>query len=637
MATDPEATKLQQLAADAYVQLQIDIVVEAGSPSAKNAAAVKALQERYATAIQNLNEYLAAHNQPTAPVLPALPVLGVDQGTSTLPPGVGNVPIGIGVVTGGPLTGTILQQLQGYFSGDNADVAAYIDAEGDQPAVPDAWNYFVKQVDEVFTDFEGVLEDTTATAFGVETGITVAEIGAGTTAEIAGWEVIAFGFGIILSEYITGWILQHASKGFPNPSIFGWKPLNFILDGITNVGNQLTTAAEDQADVIVNVLIQPVRMLVGLFGRAINAIAGAHDKTARIVQHTVPTALGTAKTYTDEQLNLQQQAIEGDATTALDAMTPPPDIAQAHQIIADANLYQTLPWKLEALAAAAIIAAGTYTDNTNTDTKAEIATAKAQAEADAQAAIQSEQATLISQLAGNDATLSALVNSINVNIPEEIATQVNENNATENQALQAQITPLQSQITSLQSQITTLANQNATATTSIATATAALNDLQSETTLDEGAIAQQQQIITAAQSVITANTTAISDLYTQITGISDTLGPIQAAQTLQASQITTLNTDLDIAIPTAIAALSTQITSLKTQVDECSVDNCDPTNPNNIRNVLRDLLGLLTAAGEIGFIAEAINDPTGTANALAPILDSLDSSAIATLDALLSL
>lgn len=635
---DTELETLQNAVTAATQALAAKEVLEQISATPENVAAVTALTERYNTAQEALNAYLLAHGSQFGSTAP-IPTIGLEGNQpSPLPPGVGKVPIGIGVVTGGEPTATAIGSiLAGYFSGDDEAVAAYIDATGAQPAVPDAWNYFVNQIEEVFANDQGLLDATTETGFGVETGITVAEIGAGVTAEIAGWEVIAFGFGIILGEYITGWILQRVAKGFPNPSIFGFKPLNFLLVGVTNIGNQLTTAAANEADVIVNVLEQPVRMISGLMSRIINAIAGAHDKTARIVQHTVPSAITTAENYTDAAVTDAQNVINGDVTTALEALQPPPDIAQAHAIIAAANVYQTLTWRLEALAAQAIIAAGTYTDNTNTQTAAQIAQAKAQAEADAQAAIATAQASLISQLGQDSVTLSTISQVLNYTLPNEIAEQLATNNATENQALTAQTSALSQQIAGLQSQITTLANQNATATQAITTATATLNDLQSATELDEGAIAQQQQIITAAQATITANTTAISDLYTQITGISDTLAPIQAAQTLQTSQISSIESDLDLAIPTAIAALSTQITSLKTQVDECSVDNCDPTNPNNIRNVLKDLLGLFTAAAEIGFIAEAIHDPTGTANALAPLLDGIDSSAVATLDALLSL
>jgi hypothetical protein len=635
-STPSEKDTLEAAVAAAAIVLNADIAVAAADPTPANRAAVKALSERLNTAQQALNDYNALHGGTITPVGGVITISPTGVPSVGLPPP-STPPIINPTSTDVISTTAIAAGLNGYFNGDDESVANYIDETGDQPSIDNAWDYFVNQIEEVFANDEGLLEATAGTAFGVETGITVAEVGAGVTAEIGGIEAVGFAGALLLGEYVFGWILQRVGEGFPNPSIFGFRPLNFILVGITSIGNKIGNAATQQAEFVINILIQPIRMLVGLFGRAVNAIAGAHDKTARIVQHTVPTALQNAKDYTDQQLTDYQNVIAGDAETALAAMQPPPDIAQARQIIANANQYGTLVWRLEALAAGAIIAAGTYTDNTATQTQAQIAAAKAQAETDAQNAIKSAQADLISRLTGDETTLSAISNELVTTIPNEIATQASENTATENQALTAQVSGLQSQITALQSQITTLANQNATATVAITNATATLNELQAQGELDEGAIAQQQQIITAAQTTIANNTTAISDLYTQMTSISDTLAPIQAQQQLQASQISTINTDLDLTIPAALATLSTTLTNLKTQVDECSVDNCDTTNPNNIRNVLRDLLALFTATAEIGFIAQAINDPLGTANALAPILDSIDSSALSTLDLLLEL
>ncbi len=147
----------------------------------------------------------------------------------------------------------------------------------------------------------------------------------------------------------------------------------------------------------------------------------------------------------------------------------------------------------------------------------------------------------------------------------------------------------------------------------------------------------QRQLIVTAQSDILSNITSIQDLNTKITGISNTLAPVQAAQQLNTTQLAPFEGIGAVALPTVLATLSSIINNIKTKVDECMVDNCDTTSPNNIRNVLRNLLGLMSAAGEIGFIAEAIRDPSGTANALAPILDSIDSGANTTWDALIGL
>jgi len=185
--------------------------------------------------------------------------------------------------------------------------------------------------------------------------------------------------------------------------------------------------------------------------------------------------------------------------------------------------------------------------------------------------------------------------------------------------------------------MTALTTRITTDETVIAAAQAAIQNLSSAETVDEQAIAAQQATITAAQVDIATSTTAISDLETQITGVSDTLGPVRAAQQLNTSQLAPFEVIGAVALPTVLATLSATLSSLKTQVDTCTVDNCDTTNPNNIRNVLRDLLALFVATAEIGFIAEAVKDPIGTASALAPGLDAIDASAFSLLNNLLSL
>jgi hypothetical protein len=92
-----------------------------------------------------------------------------------------------------------------------------------------------------------------------------------------------------------------------------------------------------------------------------------------------------------------------------------------------------------------------------------------------------------------------------------------------------------------------------------------------------------------------------------------------------------------VGLTAVVATIATSIKNIQTQIDTCLVDNCDQTKPNNIHNILKDILGAITAASEIAFIAEAVHDPLGTANLLAPTLDGIDSAAVATLNALLDL
>jgi hypothetical protein len=491
------------------------------------------------------------------------------------------------------ITAAVAGGLDGYLSGDDAAVGAYIDANETPPTVEDAWEYFVSQIDDVFTGLEDSFDGLAATAVDVSVSVEVAEVAAGLTADIGGIEIVGFALALLLLEYVFGWILQQVASFFPDPSIFGWHPLNFIREGLTSLGNQLAGAAENEAQYVVNFVTQPIRMLTGLFQRIFNSHASSHNAIATIHNTTIPNATAglvtQAESYTDSK-------IETTLTQAED-----------------------------------------YADSLRSDLEGEITTARAEAEQAALTDATNVQANLVNRLQGDETTLSALSTEITTTIPNELETQINEATATENQQLTAATNTIESQIAAITAQIDTLNNQIAAANATIATASANIVALQNQSVVDEGAIAQEQTTIQNAQTDIATNTTAISTLYTQLTDISDTLSPIQATQQLQTNQISTINTDLDTTLLLALATISTTLNTLKTDVDECMVDNCNTANPNNIQNVLKDLLELFTAAAEIGFIAEAVKDPIGTATALAPILDTIDSSAVDTLNLLLEL
>lgn len=544
----------------------------------------------------------AAGQQSTTPT-PVTPTIGLSGAQPVTPDGPPAPPIpapapGGGVTTittgGVNLTSTqIAALIAAEVTGDDGAVGDFIDGNGTPPTVENAWDYFVQQIDEVFTGLEGSFDGLAATAVDVSVSVEVAEVATGVTADIGGIEVIGFGLAILAGEYITGWILQQVGTYFPDPSIFGFRPLNFIREGITNVGNQLAGAAENEAEYVVNFITQPIRVLTGLFQRIFNSHAATHNAIATLHSATIPNAtaglLTSAENYTDSKLS--------------------------------ANLVQ----------------AEDYADTLRNQLENDITTAKADAEQAALTDATNVQQNLIGRLQGDEATLAALSTEVTVTIPNELEAEINESVATENAALTAQLTPIQTEIAQLQQQVQNEQSTIATADAAISVANTNIETLQSAESVDDDAIAAEQQAITTAQADIATSTTAISDLYTQITSISSTLTPIQATQQLQTNQISTINTDLDTAVPLALATLSTALQSLKTEVDECMVDNCDTSNPNNFRNVLRDLLELLTAAAEIGFIAEAVRDPIGTATALAPILDTIDSSAVDTLNALLDL
>lgn len=591
--SDAEYTALSDAVTAAQSALAAKEVLAQISATPANVAAVQALSDRLVAAEQALNDYLALESAPPINVI-TTPTVGISGPQPTLPPPVTTpipnpAPSGADVLSSAQIAALIAAEVVG---GDEA-VGTFIDGNATPPTVEDAWDYFVQQIDEVFTGLEGSFDGLAATAVDVSVSVEVAEVAAGVTADIGGIEVIGFGVALLLGEYVTGWIIQQVGAVFPDPKIFGWQPLNFIKEGITSLGNQLAGAAENEAEYVVNFITQPIRMLTGLFQRIFNAHATTHNKIATVVTTTIPNAtaglLTSAENYTDTKLS--------------------------------ANLVQ----------------AEDYADTLRTDLESEIATAKADAENAALNDAQNVQQNLINRLQGDETTLAALSTEVTVTIPNEVEAEINESVATENAALTAQLTPIQTEIAQLQQQVQNEQSNIAASNAAISAANANIQTLQSAENVDDDAIASEQQTIATAQADIATSTTAISDLYTQITSISSTLAPIQAAQQLNTSTLNEITPIVEVGLPTALAALSTKLTNLQTDVDECMVDNCDTANPNNIQNVLRDLLGLLTAAAEIGFIAEAIKDPIGTANALSPLLEGIDTSATDTLNLLLDL
>jgi hypothetical protein len=618
-------TAAQQAVTDAQAELAVRVTTAQKDPSQANVAAVNALQDRVATAESALSALLTAGTPSAAQTAAeaaaqtedfsqanttATQLAAAGESTTTAPPlGTGApVPVigppipapapGGGVTTvttgGADLTAAQIAALvAAEVSGDDGATAAWIDESGQETSATDSWDYLRDAVENVFTDLEGSFDSLTSAAADVSVAVEVAELGAGVTADIVDLPAVLVILGLLIGEYLTGKLLDLVGEYFPNPSIFGWHPLAFISEGITALGNQFANSASDLLGDIANVFIQPVRMLVGLFQRVFNGHAANHNATAHVINTVIPAAtsglLADANTYTDNHLE----------TTLTEAET--------------------------------------YANTLHNELVNDIAVAKAEAENQAQSDVTAVQNDLISRLQGDEATLQALSTEVTTTLPAEIETQINESVATENQRLTAAITPLQQQIATLQTQMANeqaaIANANAT----ITSATAAIQSLSSQEVVDEGAIAQQQTIIASAQTDIATSTTAISTLESQITSISSTLSPIQATQQLQTSTLNQIVPIVETSLPVAIAAISATVNSLKTDVDECMVDNCDTANPNNIQNVLRDLLALLTAAAEIGFIAEAVKDPLGTADALAPFLNGIDTSAVDTLNLLLEL
>jgi len=565
--------------------LQERQAVLAANNTPANRAAVKALTQRVESAQSTLAGLVRALPRP---VSPDAPPLGVVQTLPTTPPA---------TLTPLPPSTTFLGEVPPTatdLSGQNVPIGLGGGIVGSAASVSAAqgWDYWRGVIGGDFTEAEYLFEDIASSVLEVGTSATFVEVGAGLTADVASLEVVGFAAAMLLGEYAFGWIVTKVAQVFPNPSIFGWHPLNFIVAGINNFGKQFEDNAKYFGDHIATIFTQPIRQILGLFQRSGNATASAHNKISSVVTTHIPQArhdaVVTAGQYTDAQVNAliitENNAIaqvKADTTALIDA-------------------------KVQSI--------------TTTDA----------------AAIRSLETELVKRLQGDEQTLSSIQHTISVVVPQEIATAAAQAQAASSAQLSAATQQIEGEITALNAQINTLSARVSTDEQVIASAQSNIANLSTQEQVDQAAISTQEQIIATAQSDILSNLTSIQDLNTKITGISATLAPVKAAQQLNTNQLSTYETVGAVMLPTLLAALSSQLQKLQTKVDTCVVTTCDPTSPNNLKNQLMSLLGLMSAAGELAFIAEAVKDPLGTADSLAPTLDTIDQGAVSTLDALLS-
>ena len=398
---------------------------------------------------------------------------------------------------------------------------------------------------------------------------------------------------MVIIFYLVGKILVFVGEHFPNPSIFGWHPLNFIQAGIKDTGQALVDVADLVIDPIVALFLTPVHLVTAVFQRITNAISYAHRKIATLFNDTIPAA---------------QQAATTNANTYTQGQ-----VANTEQRITDLQ---------------------TNIDQQIADLKASLA---AQIQSGAATAFAALDQQLLSRISGDEATMAAITTEIQTTLPDDIATQVNDAKAAEQQALTAQTAAINAQIAGLQSQIATATEDAQAAQTDITNAEQQLATLFSEGSTDEAQITALQQEVTTATDDYNNLVTTIDDLNNQITGISSTLGQVQAAQ-----QLTTTNengiTGLGaVGLVAVVGAIVAKITSMQTYLDDCVVQTCDETKPTGLKPSLLALLALLTDAAEIAAMVEMIKNPVESADALAPSLDAVASGAIDTWNALLSL
>jgi predicted nucleic acid-binding Zn-ribbon protein len=455
-----------------------------------------------------------------------------------------------------------------------------------------AWGTFLDET-EGLAEINTSLDAIAGSAIAAGTGITIAEVGGGIIGVIADLPEIAVAAGMVIVVYITGKILIFVGQHFPNPNILGWHPLNFLRSGFEKVGQALIDAADLIIHPIENLFLTPIHMFKALFQRGANATASAHNKVATLHNETIPAA----------QLKAEQLAANYTDTSVAQLNTDLQSrIANAQQRITDLQTGLNLA-----------ITTGATAVFANLDQQ------------------------LLTRLQGDENILSAITTEIQTQLPLEIATAVSDAQATEQQALTAATNGLQGQITTLQGQLTSAQTALAGAETTITNAQTQLATLDTDDANNATAIKALQTTITTATDDYNNLVVTIDNLNNQITGISNTLGTVQATQQLTTANYNGISALGATGLVAVVAAIATKLTNIQTQIDTCLVDNCDQTKPNNIHNVLKDILGAITAAGELAFIAEAVKDPIGTAESFAPEVDAITSGAVDTLNALLSL
>lgn len=420
-------------------------------------------------------------------------------------------------------------------------------------------------------------------------------------ADLAGIAFAYMAYGLLLiAAAILGWL----AGAIPNPSILGFHPLGFIQTLLQDIEHFF----DGLADGVGVVLHDLIMSLTWSFSQLFGLITGIFSNHAAALDHiagtTVPQAITTANghantavageraraTHAEQQL-AQAAAQAGSAAAAVKALvgivghgTVESDIAQAR--------------------GEAVSSAKSYTDQQAHDLVAEMQ----------------------SKLAGVWSAIKPLQTAVSTTIPAEIRQAADQAAATASSdaaAVQAQLTArvvaLQDQLDSTRSDL-----QDAISSASAAQAAVSASDL----TTAEGqaqAAAGVAQAAAAAQAAA-GLATAVGALQKEIDAANGAIAAGSATTTIRLPALPDVSIPGTIAVPIAVGALAQAVAGVLEEVDSCMVSNCG-SGPNNIGNVLKTLLGAGLDLAEFGFIAAAIKDPTGTADALAPLLGTIDQGA----------
>lgn len=376
----------------------------------------------------------------------------------------------------------------------------------------------------------------------------------------------------------------------------------FLVDLTHGSYNRMSQLAQDMG----NALIWPLRAQVS----AINHIAGL---VSHVNNTNLPAAQNAAERYSDNAVNSETSRAENREA----------DLSQS--ITHTATALQDNITHLQDVTVPALI----------TDAKNEVYANLAKDVTSLQDNINSLAAETTQLLAQVWDAIRPLQTAVVSTIPAELQAQAERENADIASTRAADAAALASSVSALNSEITDLSNQLRTeiATASAAAAALAAADLSTAEGVAQADAAAAQ--LAASQDAATALQQKAAVLQGQIDDQTRQLEQLEATTSITLPGLNNVSIPGIVSVPVAVGALAQAVAGVITEVDTCMVTTCD--GPNNIANVLQKELGLFSTVGELGFIAAAIKDPVGTADALETSLGGLLNTGKETFDALLSL
>ena len=426
---------------------------------------------------------------------------------------------------------------------------------------------------------------------------------------------VAFAGIAFLLSVAAAWLVFFLDGHIPNPGVFGVHPLGFIHGFLDSLGTHFVRAGEADAHLIRAIVVDTAhaanRVVAG-----ITSVLVHHAAQMDHIAGTLLTGLGAdLVNYADgKTLAEMERAAHAEGTIAASAAAAGAVAAGAVASIG-AVKHGTVEGDISASHDAAVSSAKSYTDSH----------------------VLSLQQALNSEIAGNSAAIGVLSTAVSSTLPAAIAGVAQADRAALDAKASAIMGQLAIQAQALQDSINSvdLQLQGSIAQASQAAATVAAANLG---TAEGYASAQAAAAAGAAAQTAAANLSAAkAALQVKLDATNSKVAALQATTTLTIPGLTDVSIPGEVTVPLAVAGLASVVAAITAEMTRCMITACDETSPNNLTNALRGILATLSAVGEIGFLAEAVRDPLGTASVLAPVLDTIDGGAVSLLNDLLSL